>query len=123
MLNPVFTRIYFSDEEDANADDLILRQVPGERRGTLVANLEPGSKPKTYRFDIRFQGAGETVFFDVWTTDDQDPSPLVTCAPPSGSYFPRGSTLVTCTATDASGNRSVCTFWVTVLPTIRVRRL
>ncbi|HEY7703282.1 MAG TPA: protocatechuate 3,4-dioxygenase subunit alpha [Acidimicrobiia bacterium] len=64
MLNPVFTRIYFSDEEDANADDLILRQVPGERRGTLLAHLEPGSELKTYRFDIRFQGDGETVFFD-----------------------------------------------------------
>jgi hypothetical protein len=72
--------------------------------------------------DPRTGTPGETVFFEVWATDDQDPSPLVTCTPPSGSHFPRGSTLVTCTATDASGNRSVCTFWVTVLPTIRPRR-
>ncbi len=64
MLNPVFTRIYFSDEEEANADDLILRQVPEARRQTLIAQLEPGSDPKTYRFDIRFQGDDETVFFD-----------------------------------------------------------
>jgi protocatechuate 3,4-dioxygenase alpha subunit len=64
MLDPVFTRIYFSDEEEANRDDLILRRVPEARRGTLVADLEPGSDRLTYRFDIRFQGEDETVFFD-----------------------------------------------------------
>ena len=32
-----------------------------ERRGTLVADTEPGG----YRFDIRLQGDRETVFFDV----------------------------------------------------------
>lgn len=65
MLNPVFTRLYFSDEEEANADDLVLRQVPESRRHTLIAQLEPGSDPKTYRWDIRFQGEDETVFFDI----------------------------------------------------------
>ena len=64
MLDPVFTRIYFSDEESANGDDLILRRVPRSRRDTLVAELEPGTDPKSYRFDIRFQGEDETVFFD-----------------------------------------------------------
>lgn len=64
MLNPVFTRIYFSDQEAANADDLVLRRVPEERRRTLIAELEEGSDPTTYRFDIRMQGDDETVFFD-----------------------------------------------------------
>src|SRR5262249_44002305 len=32
----------------------------------------------------------------------------------SGSVFPRGTTTVTCTAADASGNQSVCSFKVTV---------
>lgn len=64
MLNPAFTRIYFSDETAANADDLVLRSVPGERRDTLIAHLEEGSDPPRYRFDIRMQGEGETVFFD-----------------------------------------------------------
>ena len=64
MLNPVFTRIYFSDEEDANADDLILRQVPPERRQTLVARAVTGVEPVEYVFDIKFQGDDETVFFD-----------------------------------------------------------
>jgi hypothetical protein len=35
------------------------------------------------------------------------------CTPPSGSTFPVGTTTVTCTATDASGNMSTCTFRVT----------
>jgi protocatechuate 3,4-dioxygenase alpha subunit len=64
MLNPVFTRIYFSDEAEKNRDDLVLRSVPESRRNTLVARLEEGSEPPTYRFDVRFQGDDETVFFD-----------------------------------------------------------
>lgn len=64
MLNPVFTRIYFSDEDEANRNDLVLRQVPEARRPTLIARLQPETDPKTFRFDIRFQGEDETVFFD-----------------------------------------------------------
>jgi protocatechuate 3,4-dioxygenase alpha subunit len=64
MLNPVFTRIYFSDEERANGDDLILRTVPASRRQTLIAELTDEGPPKVYRFDVRFQGDDETVFFD-----------------------------------------------------------
>ena len=61
MLNPVFTRIYFSNEDEANRDDLILRGVPAARRGTLVAQVVDDG---VYRFDVRFQGDDETVFFD-----------------------------------------------------------
>jgi protocatechuate 3,4-dioxygenase alpha subunit len=64
MLNPVFTRIYFSDEEEANQDDLTLRRVPAARRDTLIAQLLGEGAVKVYRFDIRFQGEDETVFFD-----------------------------------------------------------
>jgi hypothetical protein len=39
-----------------------------------------------------------------------------TCVPPSGSSFPLGTTLVTCTARDAAGNSNTCTFTITVLP-------
>jgi protocatechuate 3,4-dioxygenase alpha subunit len=35
--------------------------VPADRRHTLIATPEDGG----YRFDIRVQGPGETVFFDV----------------------------------------------------------
>ena len=63
MLDPSFTRIYFADEEEANAHDLVLNMVPADRRETLIAPLV-SDDPKVYRFDIRFQGDDETVFFD-----------------------------------------------------------
>jgi hypothetical protein len=59
---------------------------------------------------------GEVVSFSVTASDCRDPSPGVVCVPPSGSFFPRGTTLVSCTATDASGNESTCQFPVTVAP-------
>jgi protocatechuate 3,4-dioxygenase alpha subunit len=64
MLNPLFTRVYFPDEEDANQSDLVLAMVPKDRRDTLVAVRE-GHEPAVYRFDIRLLGEGETVFLDI----------------------------------------------------------
>jgi protocatechuate 3,4-dioxygenase alpha subunit len=61
MLNRVVTRIYFGDEEEANAEDPVLARVPADRRQTLIATPENGG----YRFDIRLQGPGETVFFAI----------------------------------------------------------
>jgi protocatechuate 3,4-dioxygenase, alpha subunit len=66
MLNRVVTRIYFADEAEANASDPVLGRVPPERRETLLAHWEDGTGPDGgYRFDIRVQGPGETVFFAV----------------------------------------------------------
>jgi protocatechuate 3,4-dioxygenase, alpha subunit len=66
LLDRVVTRIYFPDEQEANAADPVLAAIadPG-RRATLVATVETGGRPGEFRFDIRLQGAGETVFFDV----------------------------------------------------------
>ncbi len=65
LLLHAFTRIYFSDEAAANANDAVLASVPASRRSTLVAERVEQGGALTYRFDIRMQGAGETVFFDV----------------------------------------------------------
>ena len=43
------------------------------------------------------------VSFSATATDNCDPSPTITCSPASGSRFPIGTTIVTCSATDASG--------------------
>ena len=61
MLNRVVTRIYFADEEEANASDQLLATVPAARRNTLLAQPTADG----YRFDIHLQGPGETVFFDI----------------------------------------------------------
>jgi protocatechuate 3,4-dioxygenase, alpha subunit len=57
LLKPLRTRMYFPDE-DANADDLVLRSLPEEERDRLVAR--PG-----LRFDIGLQGPAQTPFFAV----------------------------------------------------------
>jgi protocatechuate 3,4-dioxygenase alpha subunit len=59
--NHLYTRLYFSDEVAANARDPVLAAVPEDRRGTLIATRDGAA----YRLDIRIQGDGETVFFDV----------------------------------------------------------
>lgn len=63
MPNHAYSRIYFSDEEKANAEDPVLALVPPARRGTLIARREADAA--VYRFDIRLQGEDETVFFDA----------------------------------------------------------
>ncbi len=65
MLNPVFTRLYFADEQAANAEDPVLAAVPEGRRSTLIARQPAHGDGRTYEFDVVFQGDDETVFFDV----------------------------------------------------------
>jgi protocatechuate 3,4-dioxygenase, alpha subunit len=60
LLHHLFTRLYFPENADANAADPLLASLPPDRRATLVAQAEP--QPGCYRFDIRLQGEGETVF-------------------------------------------------------------
>lgn len=56
------TVMYFPDEP-LTADDPVLAAVsPANRKDTLIAAC---TAPGQYRFDIRLQGRGETVFFDV----------------------------------------------------------
>ena len=58
--------------------------------------------------------AGASVTFAATATDAIDPSPTVQCAPASGTEFAVGTTTVTCTATDASGNAATASFTVHV---------
>jgi protocatechuate 3,4-dioxygenase alpha subunit len=62
ILKRLVTRAYLEDGDGAE-DDPILALVPVERRATLIARRDGEAGP--YRFDIRLQGEGETVFFDV----------------------------------------------------------
>ncbi|MDX3359431.1 protocatechuate 3,4-dioxygenase subunit alpha [Streptomyces sp. ME02-6978.2a] len=55
-----FTRIYLPGDEAALAADPLLRRLDEERRATLIARDEGAA----YRFDIRLQGEGETVFLE-----------------------------------------------------------
>jgi hypothetical protein len=53
------------------------------------------------------------VTYTVTATDNCS-APAITCLPASGTSFPKGVTTVNCTATDAAGNQSRCSFRVTV---------
>jgi protocatechuate 3,4-dioxygenase, alpha subunit len=56
------TRMYFGDEETANAEDPVLMRIEQkERVSTLVAPRDGD----IYKFDIHLQGINETVFFDI----------------------------------------------------------
>ncbi|XP_071953163.1 hyalin-like [Antedon mediterranea] len=51
---------------------------------------------------------------DPSVTDNIDTGLSATCTPPSGSSFNAGSTVVTCTAMDTTGNTGSCGFNVTI---------
>ena len=58
---------------------------------------------------------GANVSFGITAVDACGmPSVTFSCSPASGSFFAIGTTSVNCTATDASGNTSSCSFSVTV---------
>lgn len=56
------TRMYFSDEAEANAEDPILARIEHRSR---VPSLIATREGNTYTFDIYLQGPDETVFFDI----------------------------------------------------------
>ena len=60
MLNHLFTRIYFSDEE--NEIDEVFKQVDPLLRPRLIAEKV---NEEEYCFDIILQGENETIFFDI----------------------------------------------------------
>lgn len=60
---------------------------------------------------------GAVVTFVASAQDAVDGAVAIVCAPPSGSLFLTGATLVTCTASDAHGNAAQGAFTVTVADT------
>jgi hypothetical protein len=68
-----------------------------------------------------------TALYVIPATDTCDPNPSVICVPATGSALPIGLTTVFCTASDACGNVSMCSFTVTVneldpSPVLSIRR-
>ena len=60
------TRMYFSDETEANARDPVLNIIEqASRRETLIARREERGANIVYSFDIYLQGEQETVFFEI----------------------------------------------------------
>ena len=62
LLRHLHTRIYFAGDPALDHDP-VLALVPDDRRKTLLAKPD-GADQRRWTFDLRLQGAGETVFFD-----------------------------------------------------------
>lgn len=61
LLKALHTRVYFADEAAVRNDPVLAGIATSPRLATLVAaRISPGE----WRWDIRLQGTGETVFFE-----------------------------------------------------------
>jgi protocatechuate 3,4-dioxygenase alpha subunit len=61
LTNGLFTRVYLHAADDP-AKVQLPPGVPRERAGTLIARRDAKG---TYQWDVRLQGEGETVFFEL----------------------------------------------------------
>ena len=61
LLRQIYTRFYFAGDP-LIASDAVLAEVPEARRQTLLASSTESGE---WLFEIRLQGQGETVFFDL----------------------------------------------------------
>jgi HYR domain len=94
---------------------------PGRGRQSAPA---PASAPDTAPPVLRLpsdvvqeatSNLGARVRFSTSATDQVDGAVPITCTPSSGTSFPLGATLVTCSAVDRSGFAAIGEFLVTVL--------
>jgi hypothetical protein len=84
---------------------------------TVTLDVKPPTLVCPNNITVRTCGDREIVTYATpVATDDCDPAPSLTCVPPNGSVFPAGTTPVNCVARDACGNKTNCTFTVTVIP-------
>ena len=60
LLKPLRTRVYLASRKDVEGDPQMKALVGSKRLDTLIARNSRGSE---YRWDVRLQGEGETVFF------------------------------------------------------------
>ena len=61
LLKPLRTRVYFADEARVKADPALADLGDAGRVKTLIA--QPAGARGEFRWDVRLQGEGETVFF------------------------------------------------------------
>jgi protocatechuate 3,4-dioxygenase alpha subunit len=61
LLRQLWTRLYLPDEQERNAQDPVLAQVEPGRQATLIARRDGAA----LHFDVKLQGADETVFFEL----------------------------------------------------------
>lgn len=82
---------------------------------TVVDNQLPAIVcPQNRVVNAPFCNGGANVTFNPPQISDNCPMASFTCTHLSGDFFPCGTTVVICTATDMAGNTSSCSFNITV---------
>ena len=114
---PTIAAFYFDFQSGTQADGFIKSNAMfamAVRTGGIVDSIPP---VLTVPGNITVNAAspsGAVVSYVVTATDNIDQHPTVNCAPASGSTFPVGTTVVSCIATDSSGNSAMASFDVIV---------
>jgi hypothetical protein len=99
-----------------------LFKADGSAQGRLLGDIELAGAdatpplltvPPGLVFEATGAG-GAVVSYVAFATDEVDGPVPLRCAPASGSTFPIGTTTVTCTATDSSGNSASASFTIHV---------
>ncbi len=86
--------------------------APGDTTPPVITVPSPGPTAEAT------SSAGATVnYAEPTATDEDPPSPTVSCDHHSGEAFPLGDTTVSCTAADTAGNPAAAQFTVTVVDT------
>jgi hypothetical protein len=100
---------------NCTATDLSKNSSSGSFTVTVQDTTPPTLSPHANMNVPATNSNGAAVNFTAPAASDiADASPIVACAPASGSTFPLGTTTVNCTATDAAGNIAPGSFTVTV---------
>jgi hypothetical protein len=88
----------------------------GSFLGTVVDTTAPTliGTPSNVTIVTANPAGAEVTYAPPTATDLVDSAPSVVCTPASGSTFPLGTTTVTCTAIDSTGNHAATSFQVTV---------
>jgi hypothetical protein len=99
------------------ATDAAGNAATGTFKVTVLDEVAPVLSLPQDQFAEATSGAGTVVSFTVSAVDGVDGSINPVCNPRAGTTFPLGQTTVTCTASDAAGNRAADSFRVTVRDT------
>jgi hypothetical protein len=120
-LDYAFTITYGRSLAPAGASDST--SISGTTGATFIVDVDPNADttppvlagvPADLAISTSDPGGAVVTYASPTATDDTDLAPVVGCTPPSASIFAVGATVVTCTATDASGNTATDDFTVTV---------
>lgn len=102
------------------ATDAAANTDPTPATATWIVDAAPPVIDAPAALNVEANGpSGSRATFSVSASDNGVPllPGAISCTPPSGSLFPLGQTIVTCTAADALGNVGTATFPVDVVDT------